>query len=51
MSVNKQLAEELDKTVIKNFKRRRVYARSKDNIWVADLGDIDSLSSKNKNVL
>ena len=50
MSVNGQLAEELHKPVIKNFKRRKVYAGSKDNIWVADLAEMESLSSKNKNV-
>ena len=43
VSVNEQLAEELCKTVIKKFKRRKEYARFKDNIWVAGF-------SKNKNV-
>ena len=38
-SVNEELAEELHKPVIKKFKRRRVYARFKDNIWAADLND------------
>ena len=33
ISVNEQLAEELHKPVIKKFKSRKVYARSKDNIW------------------
>ena len=47
--VNKQLAEELHKTVIKKLKRIEVYTRFKDNIWVADLAEIESLSSKNKN--
>ena len=32
VSVNEQLAEELHKPVIKNFKRRKVYAKFKDNI-------------------
>ena len=32
ISVNEQLAEELHKSVIKKFKRRKVYARFKDNI-------------------
>ena len=31
-SVNEQLAEELHKPVTKKFKRRKVYARFKDNI-------------------
>ena len=50
MSVNEQLAEELHKPVIKKFKKRNVYARFKNNIWAADLAEIESLSSKNKNV-
>ena len=32
VSVNEQLAEELHKTVIKKFKRRKAYARFKDKI-------------------
>ena len=32
LSVNEQLAEELHKTVIEKFKRRKVYVRFKDNI-------------------
>ena len=32
-SVNEQLAEELNKPVIKIIKRRKLYARFKDNIW------------------
>ena len=50
VSVNETLAEELHKPVIKKFKRRKVYARFKDNIWAADLAEMRSLSSKNKNV-
>ena len=38
------------KPVIKIFKRRKVYARFKCNIWVKDLAEMGSLSSKNKNV-
>ena len=49
-SVNEQLAEELHKPVINKFKRRNVCARFKDNIWAADLAEMGSLSSKNKNV-
>ena len=33
VSVNGELAEELHKPVIEKFKRRKVYARFKDNIW------------------
>ena len=50
ISENEQLAEELHKPVTKKFKRRKVYARFKDNTWAADLAEIGSLSSKNKNV-
>ena len=50
VSVNEQLAEELHKPVIKKFKRRKVYTRFKENIWVAALTEMESLSSKNKNV-
>ena len=48
--VNEQLAEELHKPLIKKFKRTKVCARFKDNIWAADLAEMESLSSKNKNV-
>ena len=48
--VNEQLAEDLHKLVTKNFGRGKVYARFKDDIWVADLAGMESLSSKNKNV-
>ena len=33
INVNEQLAEELHKPVIKKFKRKKDYARFKDNIW------------------
>ena len=50
VGLNEQLAEELHKPITKKFKRRKVNARLKDNIWVADLAEMESLSSKNKNV-
>ena len=50
ISVKEQLAEELHKPVTKKFKRRKVYARFKSNIWATDLAEMESLSSKNKNV-
>ena len=43
VSVNEQLSEELKKPVIKKIKRRKVYARFKDNIWGADLSEMESL--------
>ena len=45
-----ELAQELHKPVIKNFKRRKVYARFKDNIWAADFAEMGSLFSKNRGV-
>ena len=48
VSVNKQIAEELHKPAIKKFKRRKAYVRLKDNIWTADLAEMESLSSNNK---
>ena len=50
MSVNEQLAEELNKPVIKNIKSRKFNARFKDNIWTAGLAEMRSLFFKNKNV-
>ena len=47
LSVNKDLAEELHISLIKKFKRRKVFAKCKDNIWAADLAEMRSLSSKN----
>ena len=38
------------KPVIKKFNRRKVNVRFKDNIWAADLAEMGSLSSKNRNV-
>ena len=48
--VNEQLDEGLHKPVIKKFKRRKVYARFKDNIWAEDLVEMRSCISQNKNV-
>ena len=48
--VNKILAEELHKPVIKKFNKRKVYSQFKDNIWGVDLGDMQSLSKKNKGI-
>ena len=37
---NFQLAEELHKPIIRKFKKRKVYSGFKDNIWGADLSDM-----------
>ena len=50
ISVNEQLAEEWHKPVTKKFERRKDCVKFKDNIWAADLTEIESLSSKHKNV-
>ena len=41
------LAQKLHKPIIEKFKRRKVDARLKDNIFEADLAGMGSLSSKN----
>ena len=45
---NEQLSEELRKPVIEKFKKRKVYSAFKDNIWGADLADIQLISKFNK---
>ena len=44
MPQNEQLAE----FIIKNFKKRKVYSAFKDNIWGADLADMQLISKFNK---
>ena len=46
--VNSQLAEELHKPIIKNFKRNKVYSSFKDHIWGVDLADMALISKFNK---
>ena len=45
---NKQLADELHKTIIRKFKKRKVYSAFKDNIWAADLADMQLIGKFNK---
>ena len=45
---NEQLAKELHKPIIKKFKKRKVYSIIKDNIWGADLADVQLTSKFNK---
>ena len=45
---NGQLAEELHKPIIRKFKKRKVYSVFKDNIWGADLADMQLISKFNK---
>ena len=50
MENSKILAEELHKPVINKFNKRKVYSQFKDNIWGADLADMQSLRRKNKGI-
>ena len=50
VSVKEELAEQLHQPGVKKFKKGKVYPRFKDNILVADLAGMGSLSSKTKNV-
>ena len=47
---NQQLAEELHKPIIRKFEKRKVYSAFKDNIWAADLADMQLLSRYNKGI-
>ena len=40
------LADQLHKSAIKKFNKRKVYSQFKDNVWGVDLADIQSLSKK-----
>ena len=37
---NQELSEELDKPSIRKFEKRKLYSSFKDNIWGADLADM-----------
>ena len=47
---NQQVAEELHKPIIKKFEKRKVHTAFKDNIWSADLADMQLLSRYNKGI-
>ena len=40
--------EELQKPIIRKFKKRRVHSTFKDNIWGADLADMQLINKFNK---
>ena len=48
LASNEELAEELHKPIIKKFKKRTVCSESKDNIWGADLADMQLINKFNK---
>ena len=45
---NVQVAEELHKPVIRKFKKIKVYSTFKDNIWRADLADMQLINKFNR---
>ena len=47
---NQQLANELHKPIIRKFKKRKVYSSFKDNIWGADLDDMQLIIKYNKGI-
>ena len=47
---NIKLANELHKPIIRKFNKRKVYSSFKDNIWDADLADMQLLSKFNKGI-
>ena len=47
---NQQLSEELYKPIIRKFKKRKVHTAFTDNIWGADLADMQLLSKCNKGI-
>ena len=47
---NQQLALELHKPIIRKCEKRKVHAAFKDNIWGADLADMQLLSKYNKGI-
>ena len=45
---NEQLGEELHKSIIRKLNKRKVYSAFKDNVWAADLADMQLISKFNK---
>ena len=45
---NEQLADELHKLIIRQFEKRKVYSAFEDNIWGADLADMQLISKFNE---
>ena len=47
---NKELAEELHKPIIRKFKKRKIHSSFIDNIWGADLANMQLISRLNKGI-
>ena len=45
---NQELADELNKPIIRKFEKRKVYSPFINNIWVADLANMQLISKLNK---
>ena len=45
---NEQIVKELQKPIIRNFKKRTIYSEFRDDIWGADLADMQLISKFNK---
>ena len=45
---NKELAKELHKLIIRKFNQRKLHSPFMDNIWGADLADMQMISKFNK---
>ena len=48
LEFNEQLAEEIHKSIIRKLEKRKVYSSFRDNIWGADLPDMQLISKFNK---
>ena len=48
ISPNEHIAEELHTSITIKFNKRKVYSAFKDNIWAADLADMQLISKFNK---
>ena len=48
---NKELAEELHKTIVKKIKKRKVQSTFKDNVWGADVADIQLIIKFKKGLI
>ena len=48
MKHNEQLTKQLKKLIIRKFQKRTAYSRYRDNIWSADLADMQLISKFDK---
>ena len=48
LEFNEQLAKELHKPIIRNFQKGTVYSGFRDNIWGANLADMQLITKFNK---